>query len=505
MAEFKPVFCMYDFRQKQQYIFRTKSVRECVGASALITWAYDGFLNRLISEKKWAIQKNYIFEKDMYLNEDAPFHPLDESEWGDARGRIIYVGGGSLYMMWRNRETAVEANRVLCALLREKTYSLSAVFGIADVTGEYSKDFRAVSADYEKVKAGAPAFMPAAMLPFSKVDRKTTLPVSAVVKLSEKEDPIPLSTESMLKHKQYKARFEIGSKPSGETTGFDEMIKEKGRESILAVIHIDGNNMGTRVKTIMNPMGKALDDYDTAVRRIRTFSNQIQEDYVNTPLEAVRQMISGLPDKSIRKFRTIITGGDDITLVCNARVALDLVNAYFKALNDTNKGRDPQDRNTACAGICIFHSHFPFSQAYDIAEECCASAKKQNRLHGGSHMLVDFQHCFGGATGNLEDMRANDNADLMRRPYRYEGTCTDPNSTTLYGLEDFIEAGKKLARLGRSNVKNLAQLNLSEKNLMRMELKRLEALKKISFTDEELEFLHDVAQMYDLWFAKEGA
>ncbi len=501
MAEFRPVFCKYDFRQKQQYIFRTNSVRECVGASALITWAYDGLIERLKKNKQWAVEKNYTFRNDVYVNDTGkPFHPTDESEWKDYKGRVIYVGGGSLYVMWRDRETAVEANRELCAMLREKTYGLSAVCGMAEINGDYREDFRKVSEHYELVKAEAPAFMPAAMLPFTRVDRKTTLPVTRVEKLSSKEQiPTPLSEESYLKQTKYKELYDHGKPPYGETTGFDDMVTEKGRESILAVIHIDGNNMGSRVESTM----RSLTEYNDAVNTIRAFSNTIQDDYVTKPLDEVRKMIAAKPAK-LAKFRTIIAGGDDITLVCNARVALEVVKTYFEALDQSNANRAPDNRNTACAGICVFHSHFPFSRAYDVAEECCSNAKKQNRLHGGGHMLVDFQHCFGGAAGDLEAMRANDSADLMRRPYRYEGTLEDPKGT-LFGLEDYIAAGNKFALLGRSNIKALAQLNLSEKSLMRMELNRLRVLKNVAVSDSDLEFLHDVAQMYDLWFGKEDA
>ena len=502
--EVKPVFCIYDFRAKQQYIFRTNSVRESIGASALITWAYDGFIRRLVGNE-WKIRTDYDFKGDMYINKaevDFPDNPQDEVHWkaadGDMlAGRVIYIGGGSLYMMWRNRTIAIRANQELCLLLREKTYGLSAVCGMADVGENYETDFRAAETDYNYVKGNAPAFVPAAMLPFTKVDRKTTLPVTQYKKLAEKEEYTYLSEESWLKHQKYKERYDHNQPLFGETTNFDDMVTEKGHESLLAVIHIDGNNMGKHVKEAMENRGS----YSDAVREIRSFSNSIQDCYVTKPLAMIREKIPEMPAGQ-NQFRTIIAGGDDLTLVCNARIALEVVRLYFEALDQTNQGLQGDQRHSACAGICVFHSHFPFSRAYELAEECCANAKRKNRKLGGNHMMIDFQHCFGGTAGDLDAIRKNDVPEKMRRPYCY-GKPETGNGETVCSLADFQEAGALFAGLGRSNVKYLAELNLRNEDLMKIELERLKALKKISIPDNKLIFLHDVAQMYDLWFGKE--
>ena len=116
-------------------------------------------------------------------------------------------------------------------------------------------------------------------------------------------------------------------------------------------------------------------------------------------------------------IRLVIAGGDEITLICRAKYAYGIVKTYFEKLEktDTIDGK----KNTACAGICLFHSHSPFSTAYQIAEECCESAKKKSRrsdIQNGL-MLMDFQYCFSGVTGDLETIRKMTDGSLLGRPY----------------------------------------------------------------------------------------
>ena len=69
-------------------------------------------------------------------------------------------------------------------------------------------------------------------------------------------------------------------------------------------------------------------------------------------------------------YREIIVAGDDITFVCNAKLALPAVEYFLKHIGDSGEF-------SACGGIAFFNSHFPFSDAYQVAEACCDSAKKR--------------------------------------------------------------------------------------------------------------------------------
>ena len=64
------------------------------------------------------------------------------------------------------------------------------------------------------------------------------------------------------------------------------------------------------------------------------------------------------------------------------------------------QGKKKEEKNYACAGIAIFHSHAPFAAVYDIAEECCENAKKKSRKTGGNYF--DWYFCRSGLTNDME-------------------------------------------------------------------------------------------------------
>lgn len=494
----------YDFRSKQEYIYRTNKIKEIVGASEIITCAYNDFFAALRDEgiivdngvavdgkcpegKACAFEPGsaprYINNPDMEFFDDFP---------DGLSGKIIYIGGGNLYMLWKDEETAEKASAILCRMLREKAYSLSAVCGMADYSGDYAVDMKNLNADFERCKVLTPPFIPSAMLPFTELDIRTSLPIAhkstepRMEKYTIGEESI--SQESYLKRAQYRKTHK------GRKEYLDDIVTEKGRESLLAVIYIDGNNMGTRVTSEMD----SIHDYKNGVKTIRSLSNKIQDCFVSATRAAIECAAESDPVMKDR-IRWIVSGGDEVTLICNARAALKVVGIYFDALAKT------RENNTACAGIAVFHSHFPFSKAYEIAEECCENAKKKNRRNGSCNCIVDFQYIYAGVTGELELMRLQDEK-YIARPYFIGGK----NQKTPEIMEDFILRAKRLRdHIGRANIKDLASLVFGSEDGYSFEIARLDAqypkAGMKSAAEEDKRFILDIAQFYDIWFSKEVA
>ncbi len=499
----------YDFRSKQDYIYKTNKVKEIVGASEIITYAYNDFFDALKTGNYSDDRKRIVVDNGIAIDGKCPedkacaFESRDTPRYinnpclefdpdfsDDIDGKVIYIGGGNLYMLWKDEQVAEKASGVLCRMLREKAYSLSAVCGMTDYTGNYSDDMKALNADFEKCKVLTPPFIPCAMLPFTEMDRRTSLPIAhksaepELQKYTIGEESI--SQESYLKRVQYR-------KTHGDKREFlDDIVTEKGRESLLAVIYIDGNNMGVRVAGEM----EGIEDYRTGVKTIRDLSNRIQDCFVSANREAIE--IESKNDPILKdKIRWVVTGGDEITLICNARAALKVVGVYFGAL--ARAGAE----NTACAGIAVFHSHFPFSKAYEIAEECCENAKKKNRMNGSGNCIVDFQYIYSGVTGDLEQMRLQDER-VMSRPYFI---MSDEKRAPMV-MEDFISRAERLRCIGRANIKNLAWRVFGNDEEYGFEIERLNAqypgagLKRT--IEDDKQFILDIAQFYDIWFSKDA-
>ena len=124
----------------------------------------------------------------------------------------------------------------------------------------------------------------------------------------------------------------------------------------------------------MQQLGEST-DYDSCINALRTFSVNTDSDFVDKPIKAIEKLLSDKLAAGVRyaRYRRVIAGGDEITLICNARLVPEILDVYFRTLDSENSG------NYACAGVAIFHSHAPFADVYEIAEQCCESGKEQSR------------------------------------------------------------------------------------------------------------------------------
>ena len=89
----------------------------------------------------------------------------------------------------------------------------------------------------------------------------------------------------------------------------------------------------------------------------------------------------------------IIGDGDDITCILAGQYGISFAAELLRTIESLGCDADmypfpkwdeilpdvSKPRISASAGVVIFHSHFPFSAAYKMAEECCANAKRYTR------------------------------------------------------------------------------------------------------------------------------
>jgi hypothetical protein len=117
----------------------------------------------------------------------------------------------------------------------------------------------------------------------------------------------------------------------------------------------------------------------------------------------------------------LVGDGDDTTLVIGGRFALDFAARLLREIENTPEESRPFNvMPTACAGVVVFHSHYPFSEAYKLAEKLCSSAKKPSRDCEGSY--IDFHLHQSGGVADLGAMREKlytvDGKSILRRPWR---------------------------------------------------------------------------------------
>ena len=85
----------------------------------------------------------------------------------------------------------------------------------------------------------------------------------------------------------------------------------------------------------------------------------------------------GHKNKPLQLFlpiRPILLGGDDMTFVCDGRIAMDLA-ATALAEFEKITALDQIGSVRACAGVALVKTHTPFARAYKLSESLCISAK----------------------------------------------------------------------------------------------------------------------------------
>lgn len=394
------VMVLYDIRDIQKYIFNTNKVRDIIGASLLV----ENLLKRGIAE---CLRK----------------HP----EVKDAM-QEQFIGGGNACYLFRTGRDAEIINRELSSWILKETRSLQLAIAAVPKTERYDQDYENLQKEMIRVKMKMPKTSLMGALPIVIHEETTGLPVTKVIQGPEGEERV--SAEVAEKRKML---YEIAPVPGIK---FDDMVDQKEKDSTLAIVHIDGNSMGKRIKVLM----EHETNYQQAMDKMKKVSESINisfQEAFQQMEEKVIHWAERTPGEDAKKHyvRKIICAGDDITFVCTGKLALTLVEAFVHALNDkemysdvsSGKENPEEKRFSVCAGIAYMHSHFPFSDAYQIAEQCCENAKKkakQMECKVGNIVgnWVDFQVCKDIYTTYLGTSRKKnyllaDGEYLIRRPY----------------------------------------------------------------------------------------
>lgn len=402
---------MYDVRGIQKYIFRTAKVKDAIGASKIIEEIIEKAL------------KNAIYKIGGDLSADL--------EWCEENGpikyednckdiQVLYIGGGNAFVVYNTKELAVEVNKLMSKYVLENTYSLQLAIAMVDKTENYSDDYEKLYKEMAKVKADMNVSKPIGALPVMDIEIKTGYP------LIDGEN----STETSLKKKEGQKKRE--NEEENEKI-IDSYVTKKGVDSNIAVVHIDGNNMGLRIRGII----QGIKEYGDAVNKMRKISYNINSSYkkVFKAMKNHFESLAKVDGKDNRHFvMEVLVAGDDITYVCNAKIALSTVEYYSKEISkyvmyeDTNDAESRKKYGfSVCAGVAYVGSHFPFHAGYEVAEACCDNAKEKaknadNKDGERIGNFVDFQICKNVHTKNLKETRRReyktaDGKDLLIRPY----------------------------------------------------------------------------------------
>lgn len=181
--------------------------------------------------------------------------------------------------------------------------------------------------------------------------------------------------------------------PPGCRFGTEESWRSRGEQSWYAVVHLDGDGIGAKI-------GKWFDDHeDEADERFRHAYRGLAQDLhgaAEASFRAVCQDLSAAseggcvpgtetieaipcPDEHGKRglpIRPVLVAGDDVTFLCDARVALWAAVRASQAFSVEVEGLGPV---TASAGIGYASAHSPADRALVAADRACRDAKQSRR------------------------------------------------------------------------------------------------------------------------------
>lgn len=555
MSNSKYTLAMYDVRGKQEYIFKTNKLKEIVGGSCIIRDCFKEYLFPSAEEymrrkaKKEGIplsddavcgiynyndsenEPEYISEinKGKEFSQKA-FERMMQDEKCAARyaGEVVYEGGGNFFVLYKDKETCIEINKIFTRKLLKELYTLKVLCTYIELENglvNFIEDRKKLYEKHRISEAEESVICPVNTLPFVQVDEVTSLPLTKYNENTRKK----VSTEAEAKLAKH---LDVYNEKYGEKD-LDKLVTRKGEESLLAVVYIDGNNMGAKVQ---NVLGRET-SYDQCVKKLRETSEFIQKNYVEDRIKDIDQMLEEKAKKGKKKAgkRLVVFAGDEINLICNARDAYDIAKTYLKGLHQVS-WKDSTEPCSACAGIAIFHSHAPYAQAYKIAEECCESGKtrmkkleKAREKEGKSKEVcyIDVHYCQKGIGMSLDDIREKEVGGLISKPWLLDmedeknTTSKMPEDITIMEIEKVVEALQMIE--SRTNVKDLAVAAKLSEGAFNLEMRRIYAhqsdedikrrMKEIFVQEDREEFgqkykkyrkmIYDIVIVYDLWFRKE--
>lgn len=344
---------------------------------------------------------------------------------------VIRKGGGAYTAIFNNESSALKLKALLSAFVAH--YLPDVQFLVAVVGGETYQE--AVSAGYSRLaqirNSVTPKFPPAS--PFAMINARTGEPAVERERYGDREE-IDEATRTKRNHSdRLRKRSHGGSNAAGKTLeskfapGFQgqwPVNMEEDFETLhgtdVAIIHADGNGLGLLLQKF-NDIAGELDNKEYA-RLYRTFSEALEAACILAASEATMKiLLNDSQAPHVMPMRPLVLGGDDLTVIIKADLALGFAQEFCLAFEANTKDmlarlknkpfgarlKGLPERLTACAGIVFAKSGQPFLAAYHLSEALCKHAKDAGRSFGdrmpsaicfhrpGNSLLSSYEQALG--------------------------------------------------------------------------------------------------------------
>lgn len=433
------ILAIYDLSGIQNFIFATNKLTDIVGGSILVNQALFKNVPELLGE-----------EENSWIENEFTFEPGDKA-------KTVYIGGGNALVMFPDTNICAEFTKKLKIRIFEQTRGALRLCHASielELNKSLSDNQKLLMDKLDENKRNTPTVNTARGFSINAHDNTTFEPV---LLFEEGYSPAGVYQKSKAYKDRGKEIFkELAPNGASFTVQFDKH-KKKNAKNYLAVVHIDGNTMGQAIRGFVQAQKSGPIESLNALKKLSAEINRVYHDALKEAIcETFKSARGEIP------FRPIITDGDDITFICKSEDAFGVTEKFIRCI-EKEKAEIAEDlKFTAGAGIAFVKTGFPFSTAYNIAEQCCKNAKEKTieRDERGKSS-VDFHICYSGITTDVSEYRkrffelpfAEQKYALTLRPYIFGA------QRERYDYhKGFLEVGERIIKPGtvaRSKLKGL--------------------------------------------------
>ncbi|MBF2072923.1 MAG: hypothetical protein IGS50_04060 [Synechococcales cyanobacterium C42_A2020_086] len=434
----------------QRYIFETNRLRENIGASELTYQACTYWVGKAVDRQNPQKRFENCHTPEAFRNALRDQPCLEEA---NQEAEIIVAASGKALILTKAKDTAeaIISEVTRKALQEAPGLDIAGVYEAISVVKDFASEetlanaIKQVHKTFEKARSRRPSpenrFL---RLPIVAACAVSGLPAAEIDTLGRK--PKPISKVSATKRdKAEDAKTRLTNLDQKLQAQIDQLLEpetedQEEKRSWLAVVHADGNGLGQIFLNFEDYLGENKSNRNY-ITQYREFSLALDE-CTEAAFKAALSVFPEEPDSKTGKVIPVvplILGGDDLTAVCDGHYALEFTRVFLQEFERQTKNKPViaaiaqkafgVDRLSACAGVAIVKRHFPFSVAYDLAEDLIKSAKEVKRKvtkQGNPKTpfpcsAIDFHILYDTSGIDLGDIRSKLQPDpqtqLYNRPY----------------------------------------------------------------------------------------
>jgi hypothetical protein len=439
---------LFDVQGIQEFVYASNYVRENIGASYLLD--RELYHRELVS----VLQELFSPDEPDSLNTGVEAHPLGLLK--NQPVAIGYIGGGHALVYFRTKAEGLRAVERFSLRALVRFPSLRLQYGM--VVGPLEASFieqrnQLLQAVHRSRQACATVTTPPNSGLFEECPHTGQL---SDARYWDRDERRYLSRIAVAKQEAAERALRALQTEYADTLDnryvFTNELEKLGQTdasgNFIAVVHIDGNGIGERFSRC-----ESLEDF-------RALSTAVKDRTLNAFQEMLRTAVAfcghsdmmaklgitlkaantvSAPSASANRYvlpvRPILIGGDDITFVSVGQWGLLLAQRFLEVWGTQGKFNE-SDGFSACAGIAIVKSHYPFYRAYQIAEAMLKRAKISAKAESPPASYLDFYLLETGVTGHFEKLQQTlgGGGRLHGGPYRIGG-----HDVEMHSLNTLIE------------------------------------------------------------------